>query len=509
MKQTPILKITVTGAIVFFTGACILALEIVASRILSPAFGSSTFVWGAILAVTMLCLAAGYAWGGNLADLPGLPRKRLPLHIIGAAFWIGLVPVFSREFLLLGIAAGAHLGPIVASFLVLAPPVTLLATSTPLGFGILNQEVETRPGRSVGSLFGISTAGSIAGALAAAYLLIPFLGVRHSCFALSFILLVVASPLLLRSPAVKIALAVPVVLSLIYLVIPDLSFSKSFAEGVWPLERIDSRYSHILVLQDDRNHSRVLIADGTTQNIVSSNRLDTSLIGYIPAILQQTDRYGIGPGNALVIGLGAGTLVRQLESRGFHVDAVEIDPTMLDVARKYFGFQDSDAAVHIQDGRAFLNRAVEENRRYRLIVMDAYHGGRVPAHLYNLNAFRRAGELLSAEGIFAVNLVGYPESPGKLLRHVSATLHAAFRHSEILRIEPGADGPANVLLLAHNRPRFAVVDTDPQYPAITISYESRLLTDDWNPSSRWSSGIEHVWLERVRARYGTGATLPF
>ena len=54
-------------AIIFTTGGAILALELLASRIMTPYFGVSLFIWSGILSITLVSLALGYWWGGRLA----------------------------------------------------------------------------------------------------------------------------------------------------------------------------------------------------------------------------------------------------------------------------------------------------------------------------------------------------------------------------------------------------------------------------------------------------------
>ena len=53
--------------IIFITGGAILALELLASRILTPYFGVSLYIWSGILSITLVSLAAGYWYGGRLA----------------------------------------------------------------------------------------------------------------------------------------------------------------------------------------------------------------------------------------------------------------------------------------------------------------------------------------------------------------------------------------------------------------------------------------------------------
>src|SRR5918999_1399501 len=54
-------------AIIFVSGAAILALELLASRIMTPYFGVSLYIWTGILSITLVSLALGYWLGGKLA----------------------------------------------------------------------------------------------------------------------------------------------------------------------------------------------------------------------------------------------------------------------------------------------------------------------------------------------------------------------------------------------------------------------------------------------------------
>ena len=59
-------------ATVFITGACVLIIELMGTRILAPYFGSGIYTWSALIAITLAALALGYSFGGRLADR--LPR---------------------------------------------------------------------------------------------------------------------------------------------------------------------------------------------------------------------------------------------------------------------------------------------------------------------------------------------------------------------------------------------------------------------------------------------------
>ena len=57
------LKMKRYEAFIFVTGAVTLSLEVLASRIMTPYFGVSLFIWSGILSITLTFLAAGYYFG--------------------------------------------------------------------------------------------------------------------------------------------------------------------------------------------------------------------------------------------------------------------------------------------------------------------------------------------------------------------------------------------------------------------------------------------------------------
>jgi len=75
--------------IVFVSGAVLMSLEIVGSRVLAPYFGNSIFVWGSLISVVLAALSAGYYWGGRLSENnPSFARLLALLVVPGALIFI-------------------------------------------------------------------------------------------------------------------------------------------------------------------------------------------------------------------------------------------------------------------------------------------------------------------------------------------------------------------------------------------------------------------------------------
>ena len=78
-RRRPTIEALALGTAVFLSGAALLGVEIAASRVLAPTFGSSLYVWGALIGVVLTGLAIGYWAGGVVAD-----RWPSPYLFVGA-----------------------------------------------------------------------------------------------------------------------------------------------------------------------------------------------------------------------------------------------------------------------------------------------------------------------------------------------------------------------------------------------------------------------------------------
>lgn len=152
------------------------------------------------------------------------------------------------------------------------------------------------------------------------------------------------------------------------------------------------------------------------------------------------------PEEILVIGLGGGTLamayVDLLPSA--RVTAVELDPAVVSVARKYFGYRDgARVRTVIADGRVFVKRAIAGARRYDLIVVDAFTGDYIPEHMMTREFLEELRTILTPAGLVIANTF----ADSRLYHHESVTYEAVFPHLLSLRAPGG-----NRVLYAATRP---------------------------------------------------------
>jgi len=156
---------------VFVTGAAALTIEILGTRIVGPTFGVSLFVWSALLAVTLGALATGYYVGGVLIDRVPSPRL-LGLAVTAGGVLLGLVRASSHLVLRSAESLGPRAGALVSAAVLFAPSLVALGMIGPITVRLATRDLRAA-GRNVGSIYAVSTAGSLVGTLVIGFWVVP------------------------------------------------------------------------------------------------------------------------------------------------------------------------------------------------------------------------------------------------------------------------------------------------------------------------------------------------
>jgi spermidine synthase len=195
------------------------------------------------------------------------------------------------------------------------------------------------------------------------------------------------------------------------------------AETVLHTER--SLYRQIIVYEDGdlrcMRFTRVATARQSCQSRQEPRRLVFEYLRMMMGALY----FEPAPRRVLVIGLGGGSLVNALESvlPAARIDAVEVDPAVVRVARQYFGFAPGNRVeVHELDGRVFVKRALRAGRTYDLVMLDAYDHEYIPEHLLTREFLEEVKQVMMPGGVLAANTF----SSSRLYDHESATYAAVF-----------------------------------------------------------------------------------
>lgn len=480
-------------ATVFLTGAGVLVLEIAGSRVVAPLYGTGLYSWSALISVTLAALSLGYWLGGRAAD-------RRPdgafFHsvVLVAGLLVIVIPWLARFILRLTEPLDPRLGVLVASVLLFFPALAALGGVTPFAIR-LTRPGEGEVGGASGLVFAVSTVGSLLAALATGFLLIPNLGVR-TILALTGVALVLtaAAGLLASKRGGRAGLAM--VLAILALAVSR-GASPAASEGrLRILARMPSFFGFLRVVET--HQWRVLTVNGIGQNYISllPNPRPTSYIGFIGALPRLQKAPPPHPG-ALVIGLGAGELSDQLEASGASVTAVEIDPRVEQAARRYFGFALPRDRIHIEDGRAFLER---DTHTYDFVVLDAFVGEEVAGHLCTREALEAIRRRLAPGGLLAVNYTSFPN--GRDAWSLARTLRATFAYVQVLNDGSLPTELASNVFLASARPIELDGTRAPDVPsaALFLANEAHfpeagatLLTDDFNPINSYRLGATRLW----------------
>lgn len=163
--------------IAFVTGFAMMSFEMLGIRVLTPYFGSSVYVLGAIIAVVLAGLALGYALGGRLADRDGGSRT-LPVWLALAALALLVFPLYGHGVArtVYRLELEAREGALLLSLLLFLAPCVFVGMATPL-LVKMRAAATGKVGSAAGDVYAVSTAGSIAGTLITTFFLITTIGV--------------------------------------------------------------------------------------------------------------------------------------------------------------------------------------------------------------------------------------------------------------------------------------------------------------------------------------------
>ncbi len=155
-----------------WSGFFVMGVELLGGRLLSPYFGSSIFVWGALIAVFMTALSIGYLIGGQLSlrspSLMGLGLLLMAESILA----LPLIMFGDTLFDKLSFAiADPRYGSLIASVLMFGLPTVFSGMVSPYAVRLLIENVE-KSGRSAGRLYFASTLGSAGGTIMTTFYLV-------------------------------------------------------------------------------------------------------------------------------------------------------------------------------------------------------------------------------------------------------------------------------------------------------------------------------------------------
>ena len=539
--------------VIFLNGMCIMVLEMVGARLLAPWLGTSIVVWTSLIGVILACLSAGYWLGGRLADSymregksagsdgarekkkksgesgsqSGLARahKVLSLVLFFAAVSVGVTAMLQSVLLpaLSGVLGSLHLEAVCAALLLFAVPSVLCGMVSPYAIRLAITSRETS-GAVIGRLNAVGTVGSIVGTFLGGFVLISWFGSVETTLGVAITLLAASALVCLKPWPAKAALGLCLLLSV--------AGVKSY--GAYQNEQgsttVESSYSTMRIAKGNMEgrEVRLLLTDpGSAQ---SAQFLDdpAELTFAYTRFYELATSMKPDASRILMLGGGGYSIPKWLLAgrsgiaSDFHLDVVEIDPVMTEVAQKYFDAPIDDARMRIfhEDARTFINRAAASTSRadtaeaqggegkYDLIFADIFNSWyTVPFHVGTREAAANIGKLLTPDGVFIMNIItAITGDNGRLLRSIRNAFMEEFGEVHIFPVHARHNGEMvqNVMLMAfrdkRSLPDSSNTDLPPNVrlmlahrwssPFPDAALDVPALHDDFAPVERYTLGFK-------------------
>jgi predicted membrane-bound spermidine synthase len=421
---------------VFSAGMATLAVELSASRLLGNYFGSSNMVWAVIIGLILIYLSVGYTIGGKWAD-------RSPKYgtffaiLLWAAFFIGVIPLASRPILKIASSAfdqmqtAAMIGSFLSVLILFSVPITLLGTASPFAIRLALENNETA-GRTVGRIYAISTIGSFIGTFLPVLILIPLIGTYRTFISISLFLSIISLIGIWATVGLRnMLLHLWIPISVILLGIIGLKGFDKEAQGI--IYEGESAYNYIQVQRiNDYNilrlnecqgihsiaHPTRLNFNGPWEQVISAPFFNPS-----PVEISQVERIAI-------LGLAGGTSAIQskLAFPKSIIDGFEIDKKIIDTGINYFGLDQDETNIYIEDARWGISHS---RNQYQIISVDAYTPPYIPWHLTTKEFFSEVFTHLSHDGVLVINVARIFEERG-LLNSLYSTINSVFPSTYII-----------------------------------------------------------------------------
>jgi len=494
--------------VVFLAGALLMSLEVAAFRMIGKTFGSALRETTAVIAVFLAAMSIGYWGGGRIGDRHPRPQTLVAVLLSTAALllvvpWLDAIvsPWIAASRLELATHA------FVATSVLFALPTVLFASVSPIAVRLFTTSTGTS-GSTAGSISALSTVGSITGSVVTAFLLIDWLGsiartvltVALATCVTVLVLVLSTLPRVRRQGdfAARLRPYAFAAIGVFVVAVPAIAFIRS------------TRIEHSLVARDPSIRT-LFIGDSPYHRVTVQQRGDARTLHFSMAMQSRMlvhDPFGPGASytdaihlarfmrpdvrRILIIGLGGGTAAKQFVHYypDTIVDVVEIDPVVVQTARRYFGVVPSDRLrIHVGDGRMFLKHATGT---WDLIVIDAYttngYGDTIPPHLVTREFFREVKQRLAPGGVLHFHCAF---GGTKLLLALQKTIGSVFHErytseGEILASDVALLTPTETVLERARTTRAGSLPGFERYartlrPYSHVAEEIPLLTDDYAP----------------------------
>ena len=396
--------------VLFVLNADGMIMELVASRLLSPYFGNSNFVWTAIIGIILLAGSLGNILGGKIS-VKKHDRLVIAYLLVVASMCLSVIPMVGNGVLesIKALNFGTQTSAVIGSVVLFLLPSTIFGIVTPV---IMKDRLDAIKERGVesGKITAIIAIGSLVGTFAGGFWLIPALGTNLIFALLGVVSLVVANMLWW-----KIRREAPKLLSIVMFIVALVLSITSFVHINKPDETIsiDTEYGRIIVENDNYNGQPVRFykQSGAYSSAIflDQNKKYELVFDYLKKYDQMFNYLNVK--NVAMIGGAAYQYPKYFISHfeDKNLDVIETDPVSTEIAKKYFflddlinDYGDDRLGLYNADGRVFLD---ETDKKYDVILNDAFAGEVPVGTLATKEAAKIIKSRLTDGGVYMSNVL--------------------------------------------------------------------------------------------------------
>jgi predicted membrane-bound spermidine synthase/Flp pilus assembly protein TadD len=516
------------NATVFLTGAGIMTVELVASRLIARYLGSSLYTWTGVLSVILAGMSIGNYIGGRMADsAKSLPKRISAMCFAGAGACIAILWLNAwagASTWLMGLSWPLRILLHMAwAFLM---PAVVLGTISPM-VAKLAIERAAHTGRAIGTLYAWNAVGSIVGTLMTGFYLTAWMGSVRIVVGMALLLASLGACYAIsawrRGEAGRVARAgvaagwalffglfllatlpgegiAGVAGALKLLNVPAEEDAVYFEETQYQILTVTGEPGnpyHRAFYQDKLRHSEADLRDW--------GDLKYPYMRIYEALVNMKAGKNDKPVRLLLLGGGGYVFPNYLfrARPGSEIVVVEIDPGVTLAAQLAFGFPtNAPVDIHHMDARNYVAEALRRNREepgsvepFDFIVCDSVSDYSVPYQLTTKEFMAMVRDLLKPEGVYVMNLIDAYDV-GEFMNAIAQTFEEAFPFRGAISAVPEL-GPRNTtVFVGANEP--LALDQLPEWTTRPGVLEGKVfeeehfddlrarngiavLTDDWAP----------------------------
>lgn len=450
----------------FIEGGMMLFTELASSRKISVFFGSSLYIWLIILCITLSGLAAGYLWSSKKVS-----NKDNDVRILSRLFFLLafslIIWKFNDSIALWCIENHVELitATILDAAILLFVPMFVYGAITTFIVSILQQN--TNSSSVYAKVLALSTIGSIVFGILSVLFFFPYIGIKASIMAFAILSAIIGT---LTYKMNGLAIALMTVLS----ILPTNHIRGNI------LYQNDGAFSSVTVIEN--GYTRYLMVNYIIQSFIDTRYSKT--MDYVEVIDSIAKKQQWKDKKILILGLGGGILANKMMPFADKIIGVEIDPRIIECAKKYFKL-DSKVETVCEDAQWFLHH---EKNKYDVIIVDVFNGEEPPTYLLTVENFHKIKSLLHTDSsLLIINWYGYYSgTEGKGTRILANTLHQAGFYSIAI--------PTNTDERRSNLVFFASLhSTHLPKTNLSIPLENQVNTYDKNILSLYNAKANYNW----------------